>query len=101
MNAQYQGLEFHYIYMMIMAYLVWIIIPGIGFLYAGLARRKSALSMLFQSFAVCGVYVTSGTHIQTYADKLVESASNGCSGGTRSRTRGRRMLSSATLRTSA
>jgi Amt family ammonium transporter len=40
---------------MIMAFLVFLIIPGIGFLYSGLARRKSALSMLFQSFAVMGV----------------------------------------------
>jgi Amt family ammonium transporter len=56
-NTQYQGLEYHYIYMMIMAYLVWLIIPGIGFLYSGLSRRKSALAMLFQSFAVMGVYV--------------------------------------------
>jgi hypothetical protein len=56
-NAQYQGLEFHYIYLMIMAYLVWLIIPGIGLLYSGLSRRKSALAMLFQSFAVMGVYV--------------------------------------------
>ncbi|KAI4650342.1 hypothetical protein J4E93_002698 [Alternaria ventricosa] len=54
-NLQYTGLEFHYIYLMIMAFLVFLIIPGIGFLYSGLARRKSALSMLFQSFAVMGV----------------------------------------------
>jgi ammonia channel protein AmtB len=40
-----------------MAFLVWLIIPGIAFLYAGLARRKSALSLLFQSLAVMGVYV--------------------------------------------
>jgi hypothetical protein len=56
-NLQYQGLEFHYIYLMIMAYLVWLIIPGIGLLYSGLSRRKSALAMLFQSMAVMGVYV--------------------------------------------
>jgi Amt family ammonium transporter len=54
-NAQYTGLEFHYIYLMIMSFLVFLIIPGIGFLYSGLSRRKSALSMLFQSFAVMGV----------------------------------------------
>jgi len=54
-NLQYTGLEFHYIYLMIMAFLVFLIIPGIGFLYSGLSRRKSALSMLFQSFAVMGV----------------------------------------------
>ncbi len=54
-NAQYQGLEFHYLYLIVMAFLVWLIIPGIAFLYAGLARRKSALSLLFQSLAVMGV----------------------------------------------
>lgn len=54
-NAQYQGLEFHYLYLIIMSFLVWLIIPGIAFLYAGLARRKSALSLLFQSLAVMGV----------------------------------------------
>ncbi|KAL5113455.1 hypothetical protein ACEQ8H_008668 [Pleosporales sp. CAS-2024a] len=54
-NAQYRGLEYHYIYLMIMGYLVWLIIPGIGLLYSGLSRRKSALAMLFQSFAVLGV----------------------------------------------
>jgi Amt family ammonium transporter len=31
---------------------VWPIIPGIGFLYGGLSRRKSALALLFQSFMV-------------------------------------------------
>ncbi|KAF1993230.1 ammonium transporter [Amniculicola lignicola CBS 123094] len=54
-NAQYAGLEFHYVYLMVCAFLVWLIIPGIGLLYSGLARRKSSLSFLFQSFAVCGV----------------------------------------------
>lgn len=54
-NIQYQGLEYHYLYLVIMAFLVWLIIPGISFLYAGLARRKSALSLLFQSLAVMGV----------------------------------------------
>lgn len=55
MNAQYAGFEYHYVYLMIMGFLVWLIIPGIGFLYSGLARRKSSLSLLFQSFAVCAV----------------------------------------------
>jgi Amt family ammonium transporter len=27
-NAQYAGLEIHYIYLMIMAFLVWLIVPG-------------------------------------------------------------------------
>lgn len=54
-NAQYAGLEFHYVYLMVCAFLVWLIIPGIGFLYSGLARRKSSLSLLFQSLAVAAV----------------------------------------------
>lgn len=54
-NAQYVGLEFHYAYLVFCAFLVWLIIPGIGLLYSGLARRKSALALLFQSLMVCGV----------------------------------------------
>ncbi|KAL3424074.1 ammonium transporter [Phlyctema vagabunda] len=54
-NAQYAGLEFHYVYLMICAFVVWPIIPGIGFFYGGLARRKSALSCLFQSFMIAAV----------------------------------------------
>ena len=34
---------------------MWLIIPGIGLLYGGLARRKSALSMLFQSLMVAAI----------------------------------------------
>ena len=29
--------------------LVWIMIPGVGFFYSGLARRKSALSLIWLS----------------------------------------------------
>jgi len=32
-----------------------LIIPGIGLLYGGLARRKSALALLFQSLMVAAV----------------------------------------------
>lgn len=46
-NAQYAGYEYHYIYLVFCAFIVWLIIPGIGLLYGGLARRKSALSLLF------------------------------------------------------
>lgn len=31
--------------------LVWIMIPGVGFFYSGLLRRKNALSMIFLSIA--------------------------------------------------
>jgi Amt family ammonium transporter len=56
-NAQYAGLQYHYTYIVFCGFLVWLIIPGIGLLYGGLARRKSSLALLFQSLMVCGVYV--------------------------------------------
>ncbi len=31
---------------------VFLIVPGIGLLYGGMSRRKSALSMIFQGIAV-------------------------------------------------
>jgi Amt family ammonium transporter len=54
-NAQYAGLEFHYTYLMFCGFIVWLIIPGIGLLYGGLARRKSSLALLFQSLLVAAV----------------------------------------------
>ena len=51
-NAQYVGLEFQHVYIAACCFIVWLIIPGIGFLYGGLSRRKSALALLFQSFMV-------------------------------------------------
>jgi Amt family ammonium transporter len=38
-----------------MGMLVFLIVPGIGFLYGGMARRKSALAMIFQSMTVMAV----------------------------------------------
>jgi len=35
--------------------LVFIMIPGVGFFYAGLLRKKSALSMIWMSMAVMAV----------------------------------------------
>ena len=35
--------------------LVWIMVPGAGFFYSGLMRRKNALSMLWMSVATVGV----------------------------------------------
>lgn len=54
-NAQYAGVEFHYTYLMFCGFIVWLIIPGIGLLYGGLARRKSSLALLFQSILVVAV----------------------------------------------
>ena len=31
--------------------MVFIMVPGLGFLYSGLARRKSALSLMFTAMA--------------------------------------------------
>ncbi|CAG7917481.1 unnamed protein product [Penicillium olsonii] len=54
-NSQYAGIEFNYIYIILCAFIVWLIIPGVGLLYSGLARRKSALALLFQSLMIVAV----------------------------------------------
>jgi len=55
-NAQYVGYEWNYTYIVFCGFIVWLIIPGIGLLYSGLSRRKSALTLLFQSLMVVAVY---------------------------------------------
>lgn len=35
--------------------LVWIMVPGIGYFYSGLLRRKNALSMIYLSMATLGI----------------------------------------------
>lgn len=42
-------------FILAMMALVWIMIPGVGFFYSGLLRRKNALSMIFLSMAGVGV----------------------------------------------
>ncbi|KAK0707717.1 ammonium transporter [Lasiosphaeris hirsuta] len=54
-NEQFAGVEFQHVYLAFCSAIVWLIIPGIGLLYGGLARRKSALALLFQSFMVSAV----------------------------------------------
>jgi Amt family ammonium transporter len=54
-NAPFTGLEFEYVYQVIMGCLVFVIVPGIGLLYGGMSRRKSALAMIFQSWTVMAV----------------------------------------------
>jgi len=54
-NTPFTGFEFHYVYLAFCGYIVWLIIPGLALLYGGLARRKSALTMLFQGFTTTGV----------------------------------------------
>ena len=54
-NAQYYGWEFEYVYQVILGCFVFLIVPGLGLLYGGMARRKSALAMIFQSLTVMAV----------------------------------------------
>ncbi|KAH0837265.1 hypothetical protein AYO21_09971 [Fonsecaea monophora] len=54
-NLPYTGLEYHYVYQVIMGCLVFVIVPGLGLLYGGMTRRKSALAMVFQSLTVMAV----------------------------------------------
>jgi Amt family ammonium transporter len=54
-NAPYVGLEWEYVYQVLMGCLVFLIVPGIGLLYGGMTRRKSALAMIFQAFTVMAV----------------------------------------------
>jgi len=54
-NLQYTGFEYHYTYLIFCGFIVWLIIPGLGFFYGGLARRKSALALMFQSLMVAAV----------------------------------------------
>jgi Amt family ammonium transporter len=54
-NLQYTGVEYHYVYILLCTFIVFLILPGIGFLYSGLARRKSALAFLFQAFMVLAI----------------------------------------------
>lgn len=51
-NAQYEGVQFNYTYIAFCGFIVYLIIPGLGLLYGGLAHRKSALALLFQSILV-------------------------------------------------
>ncbi|KAL3473057.1 ammonium transporter AmtB-like domain-containing protein [Aspergillus californicus] len=54
-NAPFAGLEFHSVYIVACTFIVFFILPGIGFLYSGLTRRKSAMAFLFQAFLILAV----------------------------------------------
>jgi Amt family ammonium transporter len=49
--------------------LVWIMIPGVGFFYSGLLRRKNALSMIWLSM-VCLAVVSFQVRRQALFDVL-------------------------------
>lgn len=46
--------------------LVWIMIPGVGYFYSGLLRRKNALSMIFLGVAVLAVVSFQVRHVFSY-----------------------------------
>ncbi|KAI9368460.1 ammonium transporter AmtB-like domain-containing protein [Aspergillus egyptiacus] len=54
-NAPFAGNEFHSVYIVACTFIVFFILPGIGFLYSGLTRRKSAMAFLFQAFLILAV----------------------------------------------
>lgn len=54
-NAPFAGNEFHSIYIVACTLIVFLITPGIGFLYSGLTRRKSAMTFLFHAFLILAV----------------------------------------------
>lgn len=56
-NAQFGGYEWNNTNIVFCRIIVQLIIPGIGLLYSGLPRRKSALALLFQSLMIVAVYV--------------------------------------------
>ncbi|KAI5858773.1 ammonium transporter-like protein [Tricharina praecox] len=51
-NAPFDANGYHMVWIMACTAVVWPIIPGIGLLYGGLARRKASLALLWQSFLV-------------------------------------------------
>ncbi|KAK9234675.1 ammonium transporter AmtB-like domain-containing protein [Lipomyces kononenkoae] len=54
-NQAYAPSVGHQVWLMISGVLIMPIIPGIGLFYAGEARRKSAMSILWQSMAILGI----------------------------------------------
>ena len=66
--------------------LVWIMIPGVGFFYSGLLRRKNALSMIWLSMMVLAVvsFQVSDAHGLDVNRALNASVTSGFSGASRS-----------------
>ncbi|KAK9478567.1 ammonium transporter AmtB-like domain-containing protein [Lipomyces japonicus] len=54
-NVSYADSLAHQVWVLVAATMIMPIIPGIGLFYAGEARRKSAMSLLWQSMAVLGL----------------------------------------------
>ncbi|KAI5789764.1 ammonium transporter AmtB-like domain-containing protein [Peziza echinospora] len=63
-------------YILIASAMVLVMVPGLGFLYSGLARRKSALSMIWACLGSCAV-VTFQWYFWGYSLAFSSSATNG------------------------
>ena len=63
-------------YIIVASAMVLIMIPGLGFLYSGLARRKSALSMIWACMASCSV-ITFQWYFWGYSLAFSNYATNG------------------------
>ena len=53
MNAQFDRGDMAWV--LVAAVLVWIMIPGVGLLYAGLSRRTGSAALLWQSMVAVAV----------------------------------------------
>lgn len=74
LNQWYQSGDQAYI--IIASAMVLVMIPGLGFLYSGLARRKSALSMIWACMASCSV-ITFQWYFWGYSLAFSDLATNG------------------------
>ncbi|KAK5738603.1 low affinity high capacity ammonium permease [Elasticomyces elasticus] len=63
-------------YIIVASAMVMIMVPGLGFLYSGLARRKSALSMIWACMASCSV-ITFQWYFWGYSLAFSQFATNG------------------------
>lgn len=69
-------------YIIVASAMVMVMIPGLGFLYSGLARRKSALSMIWACMASLSV-VTFQWYFWGYSLAFSPTATNGYIGNMR------------------
>ncbi len=63
--------------------LVWLMIPGVGFFYSGLLRRKNALSMIWASMMTLAVvsFQVCTTHPLVNPSQCLSAIHSGSSGG--------------------
>jgi Amt family ammonium transporter len=80
LNSRFQPGDMAYI--LVASAMALVMVPGLGFLYSGLARRKSALSMIWATMASSSI-VTFQWYFWGYSLAYSESATNGFIGNLR------------------